>query len=71
MKFRFRFLFVVCYFTAILLFTVNLRAAENRIFYKIYTVKAEQSRLKQQLAKKQLRVESLINPAAVYQKLDY
>ena len=70
MKFRFRFLFVVCYFTAVLLFAVHLRAASDRLFYDLYTVRAQQSRLKQQLAAKQLRVEALINPAAVYQKLD-
>lgn len=70
MKFRFRFLFVVCYFTAVLLFTVHLRAASDRLFYDLYIVRAQQSRLKQQLAAKQLRVEALINPAAVYEKLD-
>ena len=70
MKFRFRFVFVVFYFTAILIFTVYLRSANNRIFYKLCTHKAEQSRLKQRLWQKQLQLENLINPAAVSQRLD-
>ncbi len=66
---RFRFVFVVFYFTAILIFTVYLRSANNRIFYKLCTINTEQSRLKQQLGNKQLQLESLINPAAVSQRL--
>ena len=69
MRSRFRFIFVVFYFTAVLIFTVCLRSADNRIFYKLSVQKAEQSRLKQQLWQKQLRLESLINPAAVSQRL--
>jgi len=65
----FRFVFVVFYFSAILLFAVYLRSAEDRAFYKLCTEKAEQSRLKQELWRKQLQVETLINPAALSQKL--
>ncbi len=67
---RFCFVFVVFYFTAILLFTVYLRSADNRIFYKLCTIGVEQNRLKQELWQKQLQLESLINPAAVSERLD-
>ena len=70
MRSRFCFVFVVFYFTAVLILTISLRSADNRIFYKLCTINAEQSRLKQQLWQKQLRLENLINPAAVSQRLD-
>lgn len=70
MRSRFCFVFVVFYFTAVLILTISLRSADNRIFYKLCTINAEQSRLKQQLWQKQLRLENLINPAAVSEHLD-
>ena len=70
MGLRFRFVFVVFYFTAVLIFTVYLRSANNRIFYKLYMHRVEQSRLKQELWQKQLQLEGLINPAALSQRLD-
>jgi hypothetical protein len=69
MRFQFRFVFVVFYFTAVLIFTAYLRSAGNHIFYKLYNINAEQGRLKQQLWQKQLQLESLINPAAVSERL--
>jgi len=71
MSSRFCFVFVVFYLTAVLILTVSLRSADNRIFYKLCTYKAEQSQLKQELWQKQLRLEGLINPVAVSQHLDY
>ncbi|MHC4462194.1 MAG: hypothetical protein ACYS6W_10875 [Planctomycetota bacterium] len=70
MRFRFRFVFIVFYFTAVLIFTVYLRSADNRIFNKLYTYEAEQGRLEQQLRQKQLQLEDLINPAAVSQRVN-
>jgi len=70
MRSRFCFVFVVFYFTAVLILTISLRSADNRIFYKLCTINAEQSRLKQQLWQKQLWLENLINPAAVSEHLD-
>ena len=70
MKSLFCFVFVIFCFTAVLIFTVYLRGANNHIFYTLCTYTAEQSRLKQQLGNKQLRLEGLINPAAVSQRLD-
>jgi cytochrome c-type biogenesis protein CcmE len=69
MRSRFCFVFVIFCFTAVLIFTIYLRSANNRIFYKLYTCTAEQNRLKQQLWQKQLRLEGLINPAAVSRRL--
>ena len=70
MRLRFRFVFVVFYFTAVSIFTVYLRSADNRIFNKLCTIDNEQGRLEQQLRQKQLQLEDLINPAAVSQRLN-
>jgi len=70
MSSRFCFGFVIFFFTAVLILTVALRSANNRVFYKLCTVRAKQSRLKQRLWQKQLQLENLINPAAVSQRLD-
>jgi len=67
---RFCFVFVVFYFTGIAIFAVHLRSTNNRIFYKLCTHKAEQGRLKQQLWQKQLQLESIINPASIFQRLE-
>ena len=67
---RLCFAFFVFYLTGILVFAVHLRAANNRIFNRLCTYRGEQSRLKQQLWQKQLRLESLMNPATVSDRLD-
>lgn len=69
MRPQFRFVFVVFYFTAVLIFAVYLRSANNRIFYQLYTHEAEQGWLVQELTHKQLQVETLINPPAVSERL--
>ena len=66
---QFRFIFVICYFTAVLIVTVYLRSVENRAFYKLFNINTEQSRLKQELGQKQLHLENLINPAALSERL--
>ena len=67
---QFRFVFVIFCFTAVLIFAVYLRSANNRIFYELCACNAEQSQLKQELGTKQLLLESLINPAAISQRVD-
>ena len=67
---QFRFVLVVFYFTAVLIFAVYLRGANNRVFYKLSQYNAQQSQLKQELTDKQLKLESLINPAALTKRLD-
>jgi hypothetical protein len=66
---RFSFVLVVFFFAATLITAVYLRGASHRAFYKIRTCKIEQGRLQQDLWQKQLRVESLINPASISRKL--
>ena len=53
---RFCFVFAVFCVTFVLIFTVYLRSANSRIFYKICAVNNEKSRLKQLLAGKQLQM---------------
>ena len=67
---QFRFVFVIFCFTAVLIFAVYLRSANNRIFYELHACNAEQSQLKQDLGTKQLLLESMINPAAISQRVD-
>ena len=67
---RLYFVFVVFCFTAVLIFAVYLRNANNRIFYELCACRSEQSRLKQELGTKQLLLEGMINPAAVSQRFD-
>jgi hypothetical protein len=44
---------------------VYLRGADKRTFYEVRMCRIEQGRLQQELWQKQLRVESLINPASI------
>jgi len=69
MRSRFCFIFVIFYFCFVLILTVHLRNANDRLFYKLCRLRAEQGRLKQELFEKQLQLESLINPAAVSERL--
>ena len=64
-----RLVFVVFCFAAVLIVTIRLRTAHNRIFYELCKLNTEQSRLKQQLWQKQLKLESLISPSAVSRQL--
>jgi len=66
---QFRFVFVVFCFTAVLIFAVYLRSAGNQVFYQLCSCNTEQSRLKQDLGAKQLRLEGMINPAAISRRL--
>jgi len=67
---QFRFVLVVFYFTAVLIFAVYLRGANNRFFYKLSQYNALQNQLKQKLGAKQLQLESLINPSALSKRLE-
>jgi len=71
MRFRFCFIFVIFYFTVILILTVYLRSAGNRIFYKLCTINSRQGQLKQQLWQKQLQLEGSINPVTVSEHLEH
>jgi len=59
------FVFIVFFVTAILLITVALRTAENRVFYRLCIVRSRENHLKQQLWQKQLQLESRLNPGVL------
>ena len=67
---QFRFVLVVFYFTAVLIFAVYLRGANNRVFYKLSQYNALQNQLKQRLGARQLELETLINPSALSKRLE-
>jgi len=56
---------VIFFFAATLIVSVYLRDSNRRVFYTLRRYKIEQGRLQQDLWQKQLRVESLINPASI------
>lgn len=62
---RSRFIFVIFYFTALLVATVHLRTTSSQIFYRSRTAGVAQNRLKQQLWQKQLMLASMINPTVL------
>ena len=62
---RLSFVLVIFLFAATLIVAVYLRGANHRVFYTLCTYKLEQGRLQQELWQKQLRVESLVNPASI------
>jgi hypothetical protein len=64
----FRFLIIVFYACALLIFAVHLRIAESRNFYQLCKINLHQDQLKQQLWEKQLQLENLINPSEVLKR---
>ncbi len=64
------FVLVIFFFAATLIAAVYLRGANKRVFYQLRMQRMEQGRLRQELWQKQLRVESLINPASISRRLD-
>ena len=65
-----RLFYVTFFFTVVLIIAVALRNANDRIFYERCTYRSQVNQLKQELGVKQLRLESLINPAAIQQRLN-
>ncbi len=68
---RFCIIFAILYLTAVLILGVYLRSAENRTFYRLCVHEAEQNRLNRELRDKQLRLENMINPIAISQRLEH
>jgi hypothetical protein len=67
---QFRFFYVAFFFTIILIIAVAIRNANDRITYELCMYRVQVNQLKQELGVKQLRLESLINPAAIQQRLN-
>jgi len=70
MNSRFHFIFVIFWLTAILITTVYLRSMGNSVSYQLCIKNMEQNQLKQRLWQKQLELENLINPAAMWRHLE-
>jgi hypothetical protein len=65
----FRFIFTIFVIAVLLISAVHLRNQCDRICYLIYSVSAQQGRLKQELWQKQLRLEGYLNPTSVLNSL--
>lgn len=70
MRSRLCIVLVVFFFAATLILAVYLRGSKDRVFYTLQRYRIEQDRLRQELWQKQLRVESLVNPASISERLD-
>ena len=70
MRSQFRFIYIIFALTAVLVFAVHVRATASRVFYKFQVAHVKQNTLNAELKQKQLQLESLINPAAVSQRLE-
>ena len=65
----FRFIFTIFVIAILLISAVYLRNHCDRTCYLINSVSAQQSRLKQELWQKQLRLEGYLNPTSVLNSL--
>jgi hypothetical protein len=66
---RFRFSYAIICLTGILIFSIYLRGATDTINYKLYQTNVEHTRLRQQLGNEQIRLEGLINPASLMERV--
>lgn len=55
----------IFWLTAVLVTAVYLRSEQDRLFYKRWSVRRQQSQLRQQLWQQQLVLEAKINPASI------
>ncbi|TFG47921.1 MAG: hypothetical protein E4H40_05570 [Candidatus Brocadiia bacterium] len=65
----FRYVYVAFVITTVLIYTVYLRGSINRMTYRLSVRMTEENRLKQDLRQKQLRLESMINPVAISERM--
>ncbi len=66
---RARLRFVVFFLTAALIVTVHLRISASRLFYQARQAQILQNQLRQQLWKKQIELEGLLQPQKVFRTL--
>lgn len=67
---RSRLIFVVFYFTAVLIGAVHLRVSASRVFYRWRRAQVAQDNLKLQLGGKQLKLERLLNPSVISERIE-
>ena len=65
-----RYIFATICIAAMLIVAVYLRSVEDSTVYQICNIQSERRRLTEQLWQKQLRLEMLINPAAITEKIE-
>jgi hypothetical protein len=66
---RARLRFVVFFLTAALIATIHLRISASRLFYQARQAQILQNQLRQQLWKKQIELEGLLQPQKVFRTL--
>ena len=67
---RSRLIFVVFYFTVVLIGAVHLRVSASRVFYQWRRAQVAQDNLKLQLGDKQLKLEHLLNPSVISERIE-
>ena len=67
---QFRFAYIIFAVKVVLVYTVGIRTTSSRIFHRLEVVNLKQTRLNQTLRQKQLQIESIINPAAISERLE-
>lgn len=67
---RSRLIFVVFYFTVVLIGAVHLRVSASRVFYRWRRAQVAQDNLKLQLGGKQLKLERLLNPSVISERIE-
>ena len=67
---RSRLIFVVFHLTIVLIGAVHLRVSASRVFYQWRRVQVAQDNLKLQLGDKQLKLEHLLNPSVISERIE-
>ncbi len=67
---RSRLIFVVFYFTVVLIGAVHMRVSASRVFYRWRRAQVTQDNLKLQLGGKQLKLERLLNPSVISERIE-
>ncbi len=60
---------VVIALTVLLLITVHIRQATHRVFYRVRGAYTSQTRLVQEISRKQLQLESYLSPQVLKQNI--
>ncbi len=67
---RSRLIFVVFYFTVVLIGAVHLRVTASRVFNQWCKAHFAQDNLKLQLGDRQLKLEHLLNPSVIFERIE-
>ena len=67
---RSRLILVVFHLTIVLIGAVHLRVSASRVFYRWRRAQVAQNYLKLQLGDKQLKLEHLLNPSVISERIE-